>query len=356
MVNESKIKANNHNERSLVVNMLIFSVILIFSIILSVTFGSVQIHPIDVFEIIKSNLLGLESILPESMNEIVWGIRLPRVLMGAIVGAGLGVIGVCMQSLVQNPIADPYILGISSGASLGATLYILTGLPMMFSGLGIKGFAFIGSITSTIIVYNISKLGGKPTPVKFILAGTAISAIFSSITNLIVMRSDNKEGIKDVMFWTMGRLSGARWDDLLLITIIVGAGIILLMYQYRNMNVLLMGDESATTLGLKIDYVRKFLMIISSLLTAVIVCVAGSIGFVGIMIPHIVRYLVGSNHKRLLPMTALVGAIFLIWADVLARTIAIPEEIPIGIITSITGAPFFLYLMVKKSGTFGGSK
>lgn len=353
-----EIVARNENikkeEKSLLLYISIFSVLLFCSIILGVTFGSVNIHPVDVFEIIKSKILGATSLLPEHMNEIVWGIRLPRVLLGAVVGAGLGVIGVCMQSLVQNPIADPYVLGISSGASLGATLYILTGLPSILAGIGLRGFAFAGAITSTILVYTISKIGGKPTPIKFILSGTAISAIFSSITNLIVLRSDNQEGMKDVMFWTMGRLSGARWQDLGFVTLIILLGIIVLIYQYRSLNVLLMGDESATTLGLNINFIRKFLMVFSSLLTAVIVCVSGSIGFVGIMIPHIVRYIVGSNHKYLLPITALGGAIFLIWADVLARTIATPEEIPIGIITSIIGAPFFLYLMIKKSGSFGG--
>lgn len=355
-MNSISITKQQENEKSnLGLFIMLFLTILIFSIILGVTFGSVEIHPLEVFDIIKSNILGKTTNASDSINQIVWDLRLPRVLLGAVVGAGLGVIGVCMQGLVQNPIADPYVLGISSGASLGATLYILTGLPTLLGGLGLRGFAFIGAMLSSIIVYSISKIGGKPTPIKFILAGTAISAIFSSITNLIVLRSDNQEGMKDVMFWTMGSLSGSRWEDLGIATFIIIIGIFLLIYQYRSLNVLLMGEESATTLGLNINFTRKLLMILSSFLTAIIVCVSGSIGFVGIMVPHIVRGIVGSNHKNLLPITALVGAIFLIWADVIARTIAIPEEIPIGIITSIIGAPFFLYLMIKKAGLFGGN-
>lgn len=338
--------------------IILLSVILLFTIIFAVTFGSVKIQPSEVWGIIVNKIKEFSSNSMENapLYQIVWNVRLPRVLLGVVVGAGLAVVGVAMQALVQNPLADPYILGVSSGASVGATLFVLTGVFASFGSLGISFFAFFGALASSSLVYFVSKIGGRATPLKFVLAGTAIGSLFSSLTSFIVLRSPNVEGVKSVMFWLMGSLAGAKWQDLRLPTLAVLIGIIILILQYRNLNILLMGDDTATTLGVNLAVTRKILMIFTSILTAIIVCISGTIGFVGIMIPHIVRYMVGSNHKKLLPVSALVGSIFLVWADVIARTIGSPGEIPIGIITSLIGAPFFLWLMVKGSNSFGGSK
>ncbi|MGL4730188.1 MAG: FecCD family ABC transporter permease [Clostridium sp.] len=331
---------------------------LIFTIILSVTIGSVKIDAIEVWKVIYGKLFNENSLnnIEGSVIQIVWQVRLPRVLLGVLIGAGLAVVGVAMQALVQNPLADPYILGVSSGASLGATLFALTGLGASFWGLGIQSFAFVGSVAASMIVYYVAKLGGRQTPLKFVLAGTAIGSICSSITSFITMTSSDREGIRTVMFWLMGSLNGVKWDDLTLPALAILIGIIILIYQYRNLNLLIMGEETAITLGVDLELIRKMLMILTSLITAVMVCTAGTIGFVGIMIPHIVRITVGANHKKVLPISALVGAIFLVWADVLARSIYGGQEIPIGVITSIIGAPWFLWLMIRGSGTFGGAK
>lgn len=272
---------------------------------------------------------------------------MPRVLLGAFAGMALAMVGVIMQATIQNPLGDPYILGLSSGASLGATFSILIGFSGVLSSFGAPLGAFLGALIASIFVYFLAKIGGRITPFKMILAGMVISSICSSLTSLIIFLSKDNEGIRTVNFWMMGSLAGAEWSNIVLP---IAISVILLIYfftQYRNLNLMVLGDETSITLGLNIEKHRKIYMILSSLITGVIVSVCGTIGFVGIMIPHIVRLIFGTDHKTLLPFSALVGAIFLIWADVIARCAITNMELPIGIITSVIGAPFLLWLMVK---------
>ena len=289
----------------------------------------------------------LDEILNSTLFDIIWGVRMPRVLLGAFAGMALAMVGVIMQATIQNPLGDPYILGLSSGASLGATFSILIGFSGVLSSFGAPLGAFLGALIASIFVYFLAKIGGRITPFKMILAGMVISSICSSLTSLIIFLSKDNEGIRTVNFWMMGSLAGAEWSNIVLPIAISVIPLIYFFTQYRNLNLMVLGDETSITLGLNIEKHRKIYMILSSLITGVIVSVCGTIGFVGIMIPHIVRLIFGTDHKTLLPFSALVGAIFLIWADVIARCAITNMELPIGIITSVIGAPFLLWLMVK---------
>lgn len=324
----------------------------ISSIILGISFGAVDIPPYDVYRVFLYKVFGikignLDEILNSTLFDIIWGVRMPRVLLGAFAGMALAMVGVIMQATIQNPLGDPYILGLSSGASLGATFSILIGFSGVLSSFGAPLGAFLGALIASIFVYFLAKIGGRITPFKMILAGMVISSICSSLTSLIIFLSKDNEGIRTVNFWIMGSLAGAQWSNIVLPIAISVIPLIYFFTQYRNLNLMVLGDETSITLGLNIEKHRKIYMILSSLITGVIVSVCGTIGFVGIMIPHIVRLIFGTDHKTLLPFSALVGAIFLIWADVIARCAINNMELPIGIITSVIGAPFLLWLMVK---------
>lgn len=324
----------------------------ISSIILGISFGAVDIPPYDVYRVFLYKVFGikignLDEILNSTLFDIIWGVRMPRVLLGAFAGMALAMVGVIMQATIQNPLGDPYILGLSSGASLGATFSILIGFSGVLSSFGAPLGAFLGALMASIFVYFLARIGGRITPFKMILAGMVISSICSSLTSLIIFLSKDNEGIRTVNFWMMGSLAGAEWSNIVLPIAISVIPLIYFFTQYRNLNLMVLGDETSITLGLNIEKHRKIYMILSSLITGVIVSVCGTIGFVGIMIPHIVRLIFGTDHKTLLPFSALVGAIFLIWADVIARCAITNMELPIGIITSVIGAPFLLWLMVK---------
>ncbi|EHK2334654.1 iron ABC transporter permease [Clostridium perfringens] len=327
----------------------------ISSIILGISFGAVDILPYDVYRVFLYKVFGikignLDEILNSTLFDIIWGVRMPRVLLGAFAGMALAMVGVIMQATIQNPLGDPYILGLSSGASLGATFSILIGFSGVLSSFGAPLGAFLGALMASIFVYFLARIGGRITPFKMILAGMVISSICSSLTSLIIFLSKDNEGIRTVNFWMMGSLAGAEWSNIVLPIAISVIPLIYFFTQYRNLNLMVLGDETSITLGLNIEKHRKIYMILSSLITGVIVSVCGTIGFVGIMIPHIVRLIFGTDHKTLLPFSALVGAIFLIWADIIARCAITNMELPIGIITSVIGAPFLLWLMVKGTG------
>ena len=327
----------------------------ISSIILGISFGAVDIPPYDVYRVFLYKVFGikignLDEILNSTLFDIIWGVRRPRVLWGAFAGRAVAMVGVIMQATIQNPLGDPYILGLSSGASLGATFSILIGFSGVLSSFGAPLGAFLGALIASIFVYFLAKIGGRITPFKMILAGMVISSICSSLTSLIIFLSKDNEGIRTVNFWMMGSLAGAEWSNIVLPIAISVIPLIYFFTQYRNLNLMVLGDETSITLGLNIEKHRKIYMILSSLITGVIVSVCGTIGFVGIMIPHIVRLIFGTDHKTLLPFSALVGAIFLIWADIIARCAITNMELPIGIITSVIGAPFLLWLMVKGTG------
>lgn len=344
-------------KRNFILLLAVLTVAVLLSIVLAVCLGTVKIAPAEAYRIILYKALQLNygdtiTQISAAHMDIIWKIRLPRVLMAVIAGAGLAVCGTAMQSSVQNPLADPYVLGISAGASLGATFSILVNVSA--GGLGTAFWAFAGALAACLLVMVLSGIGGQISTIKMILAGTIANALFLAFSNCIIYLAGNAEGIRTVAFWTMGSLAAAKWNNLALPAcgVLLGCGFFLA--QSRNLNTMLLGDEAATTLGIDLAKVRRNNLIITALVTGLIVAACGVIGFVGLIIPHIVRGFVGSDHRRLLPVVMLTGILFLTWADVLARSILTSGELPIGIITAIIGAPFFLYILYKNSFGFAG--
>ncbi|MCI5709346.1 FecCD family ABC transporter permease [Veillonella caviae] len=318
--------------------------------------GSVHFSLAQIYDIILNqwnNPLAYDDPLNGPEQTIIWLLRLPRLLMAAIVGAGLAVAGVVMQGIVKNPLADPYILGISSGASLGATIAILFGIGTMFGENFVGIMAFLGAMAISFGVLFISNLGGRANSTKLILAGLALSAVCSSFSSFVVYMADNKEGIQTITYWLMGSFSGTKWDMIPWVAGIVGLSILFFWSQSHILNIMLLGDEISLSLGYDLHRYRQVYLIISSLIVGFVVYSAGVIGFVGLLIPHIVRMVIGINHWVLIPFTTLSGAIFLVIADGLCRSIIPHVELPIGILISIVGAPTFVYMLVRKNYSFG---
>ncbi|MGH3998453.1 MAG: FecCD family ABC transporter permease, partial [Pseudonocardiaceae bacterium] len=262
----------------------------------------------------------------------------------------LAVVGTALQALVRNPLADPYVFGITSGASVGATAVLIFGVTIVGQQ-SVSAAAFLGAVVAFALVLVLARLGGGLSPARLILAGVAVAYTMSALTSFLVFmaRTTSDQGIAQaVLFWLLGSLGGARWDQLGIPAVAVVCGTALLVLQARSLNALLVGDETAATLGVDPRRFRGQLFVLCALLTGVIVAVAGGIGFVGLMVPHTVRMLVGADHRRVLPVAMLLGATFLIWADVLARTVASPLELPIGIVTALFGTPFFVLIMRQR--------
>lgn len=342
--------------------IVILLIVLAISVVVSVSIGQVSIPYNQSFWILVEHITGLHiSHVIEDADgiflDVIWQIRFPRVLLAMVTGAGLALCGTIMQASVQNPLADPFILGISSGASLGATFSIMLGFGVggILGELSVATWAFIGALCAAVLVLSLASIGGKTSSVKLILAGTVINALCSAFSNFIIYFAKNAEGIRSISFWTMGSLASAEWGTLPFVTAVVLAAGLFFLFQFRVLNTMLMGEETAVTLGINLNYYRRLYMIISSIITGMLVSTCGIIGFVGLIVPHIVRSVVGSNHKRLVPVALLFGSLFMIWADVFARTIILNGELPLGIVTSLLGAPVFMYMLIKKSYGFGGN-
>lgn len=325
----------------------------LLSLTLAVTIGPVPLAPARVWQIIAAHVTGdgTGAWTPQQ-GQIVWLIRLPRVLLAFVVGAGLATVGVVMQAAVRNPLADPYILGLSSGASVGAAGVLIAGWGGL-GGASLSVAAFVAALATFVVVYALARYRGRLMPVRLILAGVAVYYVCSAATSFIVLRADDLGGVQAVLFWLSGSLAGAKWSFLGIPTATLVAGTVLLLLQARPLNALLVGDETAATLGVDVQRLRRRLLVLAALLTGVMVAVSGAIGFVGLLIPHMVRLVMGSDHRRVLPVAALSGGIFLIWVDVLARMLIQPTELPIGIVTAFFGAPFFLWLLRRRAYRFG---
>lgn len=320
---------------------------LVITVITAVSLGQVNIKVSDTYKIIFGKLTHHDEIFNSSskaMIAIVWNMRLPRVLLGLLAGVGLALCGCVMQATVNNPISEPYILGVSSGATFGATLLIVMGL-----GAFVSGGAFVGAVIATVMVLGIASGHGKMTTTRLILAGTVVNALFTAFSNFIISVGANADSIMTIKFWTMGSLANAGWKSIILPAVVVIAVTLFFCTQYRILNTMMLGDETAVTLGINLSLYRKVYMTLIAVVTGVLVSSCGIIGFVGLIIPHISRAFAGTNHKRLVPVVILLGAIFLIWADVLARVLVKNAELPIGIFTALVGAPFFIYIVTKKN-------
>lgn len=324
-------------------------VVLLLGIALSLSVGEIRISLDNIIKI----LLNRET---TNLNtKIIMNLRLPRTIFAIIVGAGLGLCGIVMQSSVQNPLADPYILGISSGASFGATFYIFIGVKLLgnINKFGLSVFAFLGGVVAAVLVISLSSVGGKTSSVKLVLAGTVVNALCSAFTNFLIYLGNNAEGLKSITFWTMGNLSITDMKINILPGIVVLLSCIYFLSQSRNLNSMMIGEEAATTLGVDLNKYRKKYIAISVLIIGILVSSAGIIGFVGLVVPHMIRGIVGSNNKKILPLTIIASAIFLLYADILSRLIIPNGELPIGVITSMVGAPLFMYILVTRNRRYG---
>lgn len=337
---------------------LLLVAILLLAFLWALSIGTVKLPLAQIYTVIVDQLqsdLSVEAAGRGAAHDIVWLLRLPRLVLAAAVGCGLACCGVIMQAIVKNPLADPYILGISSGASLGATAAILLGIGMTLGENFVGIAAFIGAFCISLAVLFISNLGGRSNSMKLLLAGMALSAVCSAFSSFIVYYANNKEGMQTIAYWMMGSFAGAKWDNLAVIVPIVILAVLFFWSQSRILNLMLLGDEAAVTLGTDLHIYRQVYLLISSLIVGFVVYSAGMIGFVGLIVPHVVRMLVGTDHKKLIPVTALVGAVFLVIADGLCRIIIPRTELPIGILISLIGAPCFVYLMIKRTYGFGGN-
>jgi iron complex transport system permease protein len=270
--------------------------------------------------------------------------RMPRVLLAAVVGAVLAVVGCVLQAIVRNPLADPAILGGTAGASLGAVAVIVLGAGGL---VGLPLGAFLGAVCGFGLTFLLASRGGGLSPLRLVLAGVAVSYLFSALTSLIIARADDR-ALRSAIHWQLGSVAGARWSDLLWPTLLMLGCVGLLLLRARRLDVLAFGDLTATALGVSPHRLRIELFLLTSLLTGVAVALAGGIGFVALVVPHAVRLLTGPRHSSLVPLSALVGAGFLVWADVAARTLAQPSDLPLGVVTALVGAPVFALLVTGR--------
>ncbi|MDX1736613.1 MAG: iron ABC transporter permease [Alphaproteobacteria bacterium] len=321
------------------------SVALIISVLLGISLGAVNIPLETVWSIM------LNKISPDLINEtwskgreaIVWEIRTPRVLLACLVGAGLSLVGASLQSITRNPVADPHLLGISSGAAFGAILAILhTGY---FLGLlTVPLLAFIGAILATAIVVGITRLTESHSAERLVLTGVAVSFVIMAAANLLIFLGD-PHATHAVVFWMLGGLGLAQWEHLIYPFAVLLISSIFLMVNAGRLNALTIGDETAATMGINVNRFRLWIFAFSALITGVMVAFSGMIGFVGLIIPHVARMIVGGDNRRVLPTATIFGSIFLLWADLLARKIMQPEDMPIGILTGFFGGLFFIWLL-----------
>ena len=328
---------------------------LLVSLTLAITLGPVRIAPQQAWLITAHEIgsfLGMD-LQPGDWStaqfQIVWRVRMPRVLLAALVGAGLALVGVAMQAMVRNPLADPYLLGVSSGASVGAVSVLAFGALAFAGDLALPLGAFGGALTACVAVYFLAYANGRLLATRLILGGVAIAYCLGGVTSLIVLTADQRELANSILTWTLGSMAGTRWDELGLPAALLVVGAALLLTQARALNALLSGEESAATLGVDTTRTRRWLFVLVSLVTGVLVALTGPIGFVGLIVPHITRMLVGAEHRRVLPVAALVGAIFLVWVDVFSRIAFAPAEVPVGVITSLLGGPFFVWMLCRKN-------
>lgn len=331
----------------------ILFIFMIACILISASFGSSSVTVSDSFKILMSrvpvlsNFIDADSI-KESYKVIVLKVRLPRILQSAFVGGALSLVGCTFQAVFRNSLADPHILGISSGAALGATIAIICGFTLNFLGMGVISiFAFIGAVVTVIIVYKVGSLGGKVIVLNLLLTGTAISTMLSSTISLLMIY--NRQQLEKVYLWTLGSFNAANYSKVIFIFSVSLIGASFIFASARDLNIIMTGYEMASSLGVDVKKTNNILIGASALLVASSVSISGTIGFVGLIIPHCMRLIVGSDHRILLPFSYIGGASFMIICDTIARTAAQPTEIPVGVVTAFFGAPYFIYLIYRNT-------
>jgi len=321
--------------------------LLLLALLAGVAIGETAIEPQVVLQVLANKLWGASYALDPIDEGVVWNYRLTRALVAAACGAGLATCGVILQSLLRNPLADPYLLGISAGASTGAVLVALIGVG---GGLvSLSAGAFVGAMAAFALVTLLARASGSSSGTgQIILAGIAGSQLFNALTAFLITKSASSEQARGIMFWLLGNLSGVRWPSVWLAVPVAVVGLVVCLWHRRALDAFTFGSDSAASLGIPVRRVQFVLVACAALVTAVMVSIVGSIGFVGLVIPHAVRLLLGTGHSRLLPASALGGALFLIAADVLSRTLIKGQVIPVGVVTALVGAPVFALILIGR--------
>ncbi len=322
--------------------------LLLVAVVLGIAIGETPIPVRMVYEVMANKLAGAGHDIDPINQGIVWNYRLPRALVAASCGAGLALSGVVLQSLLRNALAEPYLLGISAGASTGAVLVSVAGLGA--GALSMTTGAFVGALCAFALVALLAHAaggGGLRNSGQIVLAGIAGSQLFNALTSLIITKSGSAEQARGIMFWLLGNLSGVRWPDTALAAGVACAALIVCLWHTRALDAFIFGTESALAMGVPVRRVQLVMLLTAALATAVMVSIVGAIGFVGLVIPHAARFLVGVRHQRLLPVSALIGAVFLIAADVVSRTLIAGQVLPIGVITALVGAPVFAAILLR---------
>lgn len=328
-------------------------VLVVGSAIVAIGLGPIAIPPSTAARILRDHLIGsVPATGPQDF--IVWNLRVPRVLQGLFVGAGLSVAGLLAQAMVRNPLGDPYLLGLSSGAGLGAVLVLTTAGATVLGLLTLPLAAFSGAMVTALVVLALARTHGRLQPARMIMAGIAIGQLLSGAISFLLLRTQDIDAQQQVLFWLLGSLAGAQWPLALTCAALVSLLVALSTALAGRVNLLVLGDDGAAALGLNAARLRGGLFVIVGLLTGAAVAVSGSIGFVGLIVPNLTRLLVGADHRRAFPVCALLGALLLVWSDTAARLILSPSELPIGILTAAIGVPFFLIVLRRSAaGTVG---
>lgn len=329
-------------------------VVLLVSVVLAIGLGPATIAPGDTLRYLLAAITGgtIDS-GDVSAYQIIWLIRTPRVLLAALVGAGLGGVGVAIQTLVRNALADPYVLGVSSGASAGA---VAVGTLGLLGGLGIYALsagAFLGAAIASVLVFLAARTRLGLQPLRLVLTGVTLSFGFQAVMSVIIYLAPNSESTATVLYWTMGSFGAASWSSLPLLAVILIVGLVVLRRHARTLDLLALGDETAASLGIRTDRVRRRLFGLTALLTGAMVAVSGAIGFVGLVLPHLVRLVAGVSHARVIMITPPAAAIFMVWVDLVSRTLVAPRELPLGVITALIGVPVFIGLIRRRGYHFG---
>lgn len=321
--------------------------LLALSIAAAITIGPADLAVSDVAAIVGEHLGVANADVTRIQDGIVWDLRLPRTLLAAVCGAGLAICGAIMQSLLRNPLADPFVLGISSGASTGAVLVIVLGVGAGAISLSVG--AFVGALVAFGLVLLLAAGAGGGTD-RIVLAGVAGTQLFSALTSFIVTSSADAEQTRGVLFWLLGSLAGADWGDVALCGAVTVVALAACLLSAPALDAFAFGQDAAAALGVPVGTIRLLLLLVTALLTATLVSAAGAIGFVGLVLPHAARMLVGPGHRLLLPATALIGAVFLVWVDTAARTVLDPQELPVGVVTALIGVPAFAAILYRRRG------
>lgn len=325
------------------------AVLIVAAPLIGAALGETPIPAVTVWQALANQLWGAGYAVDPIDQGIVWSYRLPRALVAGACGAGLAISGLVLQTLLRNALADPYLLGISAGASTGAVLVAVAGLGAAF--LPMSAGALVGALAAFALVVGLARLsGGGPTArgaAQIVLAGIAGSQLFNALTSFIIARSASAEQARGIMFWLLGNLSGVRWDDVWLAVAAVLVAVGAALWHVRALDAFTFGTESAASLGVPVRRVQGILILATAAATAVLVSITGAIGFVGLVVPHAARFLVGSRHVRLVPVSALIGMVFLIAADVIARMLVPGQTLPIGVVTALVGAPAFAIILIR---------